>query len=62
MTIPRPFLLAILGWALLSHEPAAADTAAAFTLPSGVAVRIVEAPFRASRESECRINGRHVPP
>ena len=52
---------------LLTHGVAFADTTAAFMLPRGVAVRIVEAPFKASRfkvqgcsdqDSGCRINGR----
>ncbi len=53
-------LSALIG-GLLYGGHAVADTVAAFTLPSGVAVRVVEAPFRVSRKSECRINGRRVP-
>lgn len=60
-------MLAVMVGGLLTHGVAFADTTAAFTLPSGVAVRIVEAPFKASRfkvqgcsgqDSGCRINGR----
>jgi len=51
----------VIGWSVLSWTLACAETTATFTLPSGVAVRIVEAPFKLSREADCRINGRRVP-
>jgi hypothetical protein len=59
-------LAAVLG-GLICHTAACADTTAAFTLPSGVAVRIVEAPFNVSsfktqgckeQDSACLVNGR----
>ena len=60
-------LLVVVAWGSLSSAVSHADTTAAFTLPSGVAVRIVEAPFKASQfkiqgcseqDSACLINGR----
>jgi hypothetical protein len=65
MTLRLPLFFAVS--TLLAAAPASADTAAIFELPSGVAVRIIEAPFKASlfklegcadQDSACRINGR----
>ena len=56
----RYIFTTIIGWSLFSCTIAFADTTAYLTLPSGVAVRIVEAPFAASRDTACRINGRPV--
>lgn len=65
LKISRPFLVAV---ALLAGSVAlGADSVASFTLPSGVAIRIVEAPFvRAKNKirgctglsTTCLINGR----
>lgn len=61
------FLSTAVAWLLALVPMAFADSTAAFTLPSGVAVRIVEAPFEVSKfkvqgcseqASGCRINGR----
>lgn len=66
MEAQRRLLAAIVG-GLICHTAAFADTTATFTLPSGVAVRIVEAPFNASlfkiqgckdADSGCLVNGR----
>jgi len=65
MKLSGGILFALLS--LFVPATASADTTATFQLPSGVTVRIVEAPFRASqfkvegcseRDSACRINGR----
>src|ERR1700730_8670191 len=62
----RPVLGAVV-MGVLCHSVVLADTTATFTLPSGVLVRIVEAPFEPSRvkirgcsnqDSRCLINGR----
>lgn len=67
VTMKRWLALTILLAGALFTTTAAANTTALFTLPSGVAVRIVEAPFKASQfkiqgcsdhDSGCRINGR----
>jgi hypothetical protein len=60
-------LIAVVALVLRSSTASSADTTASFTLRSGVAVRIVEAPFNASQfkiqscsdqEPACLINGR----
>jgi hypothetical protein len=51
----------MIGVGLLFAGVALAETTAAFTLPSGVTVRIVEAPFKPSQAAERCIGGRRVP-
>jgi len=60
MTNPRFTIAITIACGLLCSDVTFAETAAVFTLPSGVSVRIVERPVRAARESECRIGGRTI--
>jgi hypothetical protein len=61
MATARLAIIATITCSLFCFEVTFAETAAVFTLASGVTVRIVEEPVTASRQSQCRIGGRIVP-